>query len=92
MADYTIDASGDGLVRASTTNGAVLPPAHVLVGAEGMAAAASASVVRHKLLGGRDDGPPASRGYVVYRGVAATEAGQALAPDFSFQVCPSVCV
>lgn len=78
-----------------------LPPADVLIGAEGMmggAPSAPASVVRRKLL--QQDGDvssgavmPASRGYVVYRGVAPAAAAAAggqkgpLARGFSFQVC-----
>lgn len=94
--DYTISADGLVHVRTTTTSSissssssssreALLPPAHVLVGAEGMT---GKSAVRRKLLGGggsRDVGP-ASRGYVVYRGVAE-EGDKALAPGFSFQVC-----
>lgn len=83
MEDYGV--GDDGLVHVTTTTTregeTTLPPAHVLVGAEGMA-----SGVRRKLLAG-GGAEPASRGYVVYRGVAE-EGGKPLAPGFSFQVTP----
>lgn len=79
----------------SSSSSTPLPPADVLIGAEGMGAGAG-SVVRRGLLGGGGGGGgdggaavPASRGYVVYRGVAVAEGGGGgpLAPGFSFQVC-----
>lgn len=96
---FSVDDDGNGgvVVRATTTGGGVELTADLLVGAEGMH-----SGVRGRLLQQHQQGPsggsggggePASRGYVVYRGVA--EAGgrkEALAPGFSFQVCTYTCV
>lgn len=95
---FSVDDDGNGgvVVRATTTGGGGELVADVLVGAEGMH-----SGVRGRLLQQQQQqqgpsgggGEPASRGYVVYRGVA--EAGgrkKALAPGFSFQVSTYTCV
>ena len=107
--DFDVVGGGKVQVHVTTTtttggsSSRSLPPADVLIGAEGMGSpSAPASVVRRKLLqrghGDVSSGAvmPASRGYVVYRGVAPAAAGAAggqkgpLAPGFSFQVCDEV--
>ncbi len=78
LTDFSVDRGGGGGGRVHvTTTSEALPPVDVLVGAEGMV-----STVRSKLVGTGGGAQPASRGYVVYRGVAE---GKPAGPDFSFQ-------